>query len=147
MKHIKFVETPLRDSLAGIREPHQEILDQMIHSATYTAHMLDSAAGFTTSPPPSASASSHPASMPMSYNRVSSPREPNNRVEDTQSSHTHDNSPPLPASAATKRVGDMLFLVVSFLFGVRHAMDASEISNHASMPTSMEAPPSIAPSR
>ncbi|KAE9390445.1 hypothetical protein BT96DRAFT_344034 [Gymnopus androsaceus JB14] len=102
MKHIKFVETPIRERLAGIREPHLETLDQLIHAATYTAQMLDSAAGYTTSP--SASNSYHPAPMSASQsysnNRLSSPitRESNNRVEDTQSPHMHDNSPPLSAS-------------------------------------------------
>ncbi|KAJ3833953.1 hypothetical protein F5878DRAFT_381252 [Lentinula raphanica] len=108
MKQIKFVESPIRETLSTFRSPHPDTLEQMMQAATYAAQVLTSAAGIS---PISAS---HPT--PVTYqqpntippapgytnHRLSPPTIRDRMESHPQGSHTHtlsnDNSPPLSAS-------------------------------------------------
>ncbi|KAJ3825722.1 hypothetical protein F5880DRAFT_191878 [Lentinula raphanica] len=116
MKQIKFVESPIRETLSTFRSPHPDTLEQMMQAATYAAQVLTSAAGIS---PISAS---HPT--PVTYqqpntippapgytnHRLSPPTIRDRMESHPQGSHTHtlsnDNSPPLSASTtgSLKRV-------------------------------------------
>ncbi|KAF9063555.1 hypothetical protein BDP27DRAFT_234513 [Rhodocollybia butyracea] len=127
MKHIKFVETPFRETLSGPNSsykspfPGPEALEQMMNAATYAAQMLESAAGTTsfstttmsTSPSPmdsvSYTQSSNSTSMDTSHHHhhqggAGYPSPPTSREAGTQSPHhSIDNSSP-PLSASVKRL-------------------------------------------
>lgn len=125
MKQIKFVESPLRETLSTFRSPHRNTLEQMMQAATYAAQVLNSAAGIITptatttiSPPPSVTYhQSHtmPPSQGYGINRLSSPTSRDRIENNTQSPHTHtfanENSPPLSASTpgSLKRVRCQFF--------------------------------------
>ncbi|KAJ4479727.1 hypothetical protein C8J55DRAFT_76338 [Lentinula edodes] len=112
MKQIKFVESPLRETLSTFRSPHRNTLEQMMQAATYAAQVLNSAAGITTptatstiSPPPSVTyhqSNTIPPSQGYGINRLSSPTSRDRMENNTQSPHAHtfanENSPPLSAS-------------------------------------------------
>ncbi|KAJ3865356.1 hypothetical protein EV359DRAFT_80579 [Lentinula novae-zelandiae] len=112
MKQIKFVESPLRETLSTFRSPHRNTLEQMMQAATYAAQVLNSAAGIITpsatttiSPPPSVNYhQSHtmPPSQGYGVNRLSSPTLRDRLENNAQSPHAHtfanENSPPLSAS-------------------------------------------------
>ncbi|KAJ4470178.1 hypothetical protein J3R30DRAFT_3712029 [Lentinula aciculospora] len=108
MKQIKFVESPLRETLSTFRSPHPETLEQMMQAATYAAQVLNSAAGITTtmttSPAPSVvyhQINVIPTSQGYNNNRLSPPTSRDCMENNIQSPHTHtDNSPP-PLSAST----------------------------------------------
>ncbi|KAJ3813462.1 hypothetical protein F5876DRAFT_63122 [Lentinula aff. lateritia] len=111
MKQIKFVESPLRETLSTFRSPHRNTLEQMMQAATYAAQVLNSAAGIITpttttiSPPPSVTyhqSNTMPPSQGYGINRLSSPTSRDRMENNTQSPHAHtfanENSPPLSAS-------------------------------------------------